>query len=112
MKILLTLFILLFHVGTNAATVIVTRADDRNETCVSGVDCSLREAISAANASPDDDIINFVFGLTTITLNDHIVIENAGTLTINGLGAKILTINAIQLTTIYRLEIVFLLLIT
>src|SRR5688500_9432726 len=34
-----------------AANFVVTRTDDRNTTCVSGGDCSLREAINAANAS-------------------------------------------------------------
>ncbi|MCA1637998.1 MAG: FG-GAP-like repeat-containing protein [Acidobacteria bacterium] len=72
---------------------IVTRSDDRNNTtCVTG-DCSLREAVNAANASATDDTINFASGLTTITLTNEIVINNAGTLTINGLGANVLTID-------------------
>jgi CSLREA domain-containing protein len=32
-------------------TLTVTRTDDRNTACVSGVDCSLREAVNTANAS-------------------------------------------------------------
>ena len=32
-------------------TLTVTRTDDRNATCVSGVDCSLREAVTVANAA-------------------------------------------------------------
>ncbi len=70
----------------------VTRSDDRNATCVPG-DCSLREAVNAANASVTDDTINFASGLTNITLANEIVINNAGTLTINGLGANVLTID-------------------
>ena len=70
----------------------VTRSDDRNATCVPG-ECSLREAVNAANASAIDDTINFAAGLTTITLTSEIVINNAGTLTINGTGANVLTID-------------------
>ena len=83
------------------ATFIVTRSDDRNGVCVSGLDCSFREAVSAANASPEDDTINFdgvgapisVNGKVRIRLGNQIIIENAGALTINGLGANVLTID-------------------
>jgi uncharacterized delta-60 repeat protein len=71
----------------------VTRSDDRNNAACAVGDCSLREAVGAANASGSDDTINFASGLTTITLTNEIVINNAGTLTINGLGANILTID-------------------
>jgi CSLREA domain-containing protein len=93
--ILPILCLLFLTVGINAATLTVTRGDDRNEVCLSGVDCSLREAVKAANASPADDVINFLPGLTTITLLDQIVVENAGTLTISGPGAKVLTIRGV-----------------
>ncbi len=69
----------------------VTRNDDRNATCATG-DCSLREAIAAADAFASDDIINFAPNLTTITLTGTLAINNTGTLTINGTGANILTI--------------------
>ena len=72
----------------------VTRSDDRNNAaCVPG-DCSLREAVNAANASATDDTIVFASGLTTITLTNEIVINNAGALTIDGPGASNLTIDA------------------
>ena len=71
----------------------VTRSDDRNNAaCVPG-DCSLREAVNAANASATDDTINFAAGLTTITLANEIVTNNAGTLAVNGTGANVLTID-------------------
>jgi hypothetical protein len=70
----------------------VTRSDDRNAVCALG-DCSLREAVNAANASSADDTINFAAGLTKITLTNEIVINNAGALTINGPGANVLTID-------------------
>jgi CSLREA domain-containing protein len=70
----------------------VTRSDDRNAVCISG-DCSLREAINAANTVATNDTINFAQGLTTIILSSQIQIENFGALTINGLGAKVFTID-------------------
>lgn len=71
----------------------VTRSDDRNNAaCVPG-DCSLREAVNAANASPTDDTINFAPGVTRITLANEIVINNAGALALNGPGANVLTID-------------------
>lgn len=57
-----SLFFLLF-VGAMSAqaqlNLTVTRNDDRNAVCVSGVDCSLREAVNAANDSETDDTISF-----------------------------------------------------
>jgi hypothetical protein len=100
MKNLLPLFVLILAVSVNAATFTVTRSDDRNTICVSGVDCSLREAVSAANIQPTDDVITFAAGISKITLTaqtdqtTNIYIENAGTLTINGLGANVFTIDA------------------
>ncbi len=56
-------------------------------------DCSLRGAVSAANASPFPDSINFDAGITNITLTSQITVNNAGSLSINGPGANILTID-------------------
>jgi CSLREA domain-containing protein len=71
----------------------VTRADDRNATCVVG-DCSLREAVGAANADATDEVINFAPKLTAITLSGEIQIQNNRALVINGSGANVLTIDA------------------
>ena len=73
----------------------VTRSDDRNSASCTPGDCSLREAINAANALQTNDIINFA-GLTTITMSANVgemVINDAGTLVINGPGANVLTID-------------------
>ena len=79
--------------GQPPATWTVTRSDDRDGVCVPG-DCSLREAVSAANASPGDDAIAFASGIAMVTLTDEIIIiNNAGALTINGPGANNLTID-------------------
>jgi len=85
---LAALFVLGGATAGNAAVFTVTRTDDRNSaTCAAG-DCSLREAVRAANASAADDTINFAQGLGTIVLADEIEITNSGTLTISGRGAS------------------------
>ncbi len=94
MKLLLpTVFILVFAFAAFGATYTVTRTDDRNSTCNSGIDCSLSEAVTAANATAEDDTIIFALGLRMITLTNQISISKAGTLTINGTGANVLTID-------------------
>ncbi len=86
-------FALVRYQGRTEASLTVTRSDDRNNAaCVPG-DCSLREAVNAANASGSDDAINFASGLTRITLANEIVINNAGALTLLGPGANILAID-------------------
>lgn len=84
----------------------VTRTDDRNATCLTG-DCSLREAVNAANTAGTNDTINFAIpagnagcasGVCTITLTVGELTVNstatAGTLTItNSTGASNLLIS-------------------
>ena len=79
--------------SVEAATFTVTRSDDRNATCVSGTDCSLREAVNAANAASTDDVINFASSVSLITLASELVLTNNGTLLINGRGAELLKIS-------------------
>lgn len=80
----------------SAAVYTVTKIADTNDgTCDS--DCSLREAVTAANATADNDTIIFS-GLfnspQTITLSGtEIVFANNGTLTIFGTGADKLTVS-------------------
>jgi CSLREA domain-containing protein len=81
----------------SAAEYTVTNDTDINDgTCDSN--CSLREAVNAANATPDDDIIVFdpaYFNThRTITLGgSEIMILANGSLTINGTGSGLLTIS-------------------
>jgi CSLREA domain-containing protein len=100
MKYLSLLLILFFTVSTYANTFTVTRTDDRNAVCNSGIDCSLREAVKAANAANTDDEINFAPSLTTIRLSssntNNIFILNKGKLTINGPGANALIIDGMK----------------
>lgn len=90
----IVLAVLILVTGAPAATYVVTRSDDRNGTCVSDSDCSLREAVKAANATSVDDTVVFRAGIGTITLdNVEIAITNNGKLSINGSGADLLTID-------------------
>lgn len=70
------------------------------------------DAVVAANNAATDDTINFAAGLTNITLdNASITIADNGTLTIDGSGANVLTIdggagqNRIFLSTKMRLRL-------
>ncbi len=81
----------------SATTFIVTKTADTDDG-VCNSDCSLREAIVAANSAPTVDIINFdpaVFNAAQIiTLGGSELTIGAGTnLTINGPGPSLLTIS-------------------
>ncbi len=80
-----------------AAVYTVTKTADTDDG-VCNSDCSLREAISAANASPSDDVIDFDFNVfvnpqTIILSGSELVIANNGTLRISGFTADRLTID-------------------
>lgn len=80
-----------------AATYTVTKIADTNDGLCSA-DCSLREAITAANATVDNDIILFALPFfsspRTITLSgSELVVANNGSLKIYGTGANRLTIS-------------------
>lgn len=90
--------LLLAAAGTaGAATYTVTKtADTADGTC--DADCSLREAVAAATATPDDDVIVFDAGVfasaQTITLaGSEIAIAGNGNLVIEGPGADLLTLD-------------------
>lgn len=87
------LFILAAVTHVSAETFVVTRNDDRNASCNTG-DCSLREAVTAANTAAGNDLITFGQGLSLIVLAGELEIANAGTLTISGPGARSLSIDA------------------
>ncbi len=90
------LFVLCFTLPVSAITYTVTKIADTNDgTC--DADCSLREAVAAANATVDNDMVEFsalFSSAQTITLaGSEIVVANNGSLTINGPGASLLTIS-------------------
>jgi CSLREA domain-containing protein len=88
--------LLLLTCSSFATVYTVTKIADTNDgTC--DADCSLREAIAAANAAVSNDVVEFssLFSTSqTITLaGSELVIANNGTLTITGPGAALLTIS-------------------
>jgi len=100
-------------------TLTVTRTDDRNNaSCVSG-DCSLREAVNAANAAATNDTINFAIpagsagcalGVCTITLTRGELAVNSvgtvGTLTItNSTGASNLLISGNNASRVFYINL-------
>ena len=91
------IFVFLLTSSIFAATFTVTKTTDSNDG-MCDADCSLREAVTAANNAAGDDIVAFdamVFGTAqtvSLTLGEIIFGAN-GTLTINGTGANLLTID-------------------
>lgn len=90
------LFVFCFSLTASATVYTVTKtADTSDGTC--DADCSLREAVAAANATADNDSIEFssLFSSPqTITLTSgEIVVAANGSLTINGPGPNLLTIS-------------------
>jgi CSLREA domain-containing protein len=90
-------FVLCLAAVCLSADYTVTKIADTNDG-MCNADCSLREAISAAGATPDNDVIYFAMPFfaspQTITLSGtEIVIPNNGSLTIYGAGANRLTIS-------------------
>jgi len=99
---LLQIFIILFlgvisFSTARAASFIVTKTIDTNDGACNA-DCSLREAIAAANAAVTDDEINFdaaLFGsarIISLTVAGPLQINDNGTLNITGTGTDLLTI--------------------
>ncbi len=91
-----------------AATFTVTKTADTSDG-MCNEDCSLREAITAANATSDDDVIEFEsplfnsFQIIVLSLSE-IVITNNGSLTINGPGADKLTIDGNNASRIFSIN--------
>jgi uncharacterized delta-60 repeat protein/CSLREA domain-containing protein len=91
-----------------AQTLTVTKTADTNDG-VCNSDCSLREAIAAANANVESSQINFdaqIFGVPqTITLSsDELVIADNHRLTINGTGANLLSISGNNQSRVFRIN--------
>ncbi len=100
LRVLLTVAGLLLSVGltpAQAATYTVTNTNDSGPG-------SLRQAIADANATPDDDVIEFdatVFATPqTIALaGGTLFVQPAGRLTIDGPGADLLTVSGVPIQT-------------
>jgi CSLREA domain-containing protein len=86
--------------ATRATTFVVTKTDDTNDGACDA-DCSLREAIIAANATPGDDTITLPAGTFSLTISGRGENEAAtgdlditGNLVINGASAATTIIDA------------------
>ncbi|MEZ5425080.1 MAG: delta-60 repeat domain-containing protein [Pyrinomonadaceae bacterium] len=90
------------YIGTD---LIVNKTADTNDGSCDPLDCSLREAIAAANAAATDDIIYFASTLTgNITLTSQLDIANNGSLSINGLtGGAGITISGNNSTRVFSI---------
>ncbi|HEX8396901.1 MAG TPA: FG-GAP-like repeat-containing protein [Pyrinomonadaceae bacterium] len=80
-----------------AATYTVTKTADTNDGACDA-DCSLREAIAAANVSAENDMISFSINVfstpqTIVLTSGDLIITNNGSLTIVGRGANFLTVS-------------------
>lgn len=81
-----SLFAVLFlFTYVSAASLMVTRSDDRDLMC-QPADCSLREAVKAANMNPGPDSILFATGLSVIQIRE-ITFAGSDPTTILGPGA-------------------------
>ncbi len=70
----------------------VTTTDDHDDGNCSAEDCTLREAIVAANLLPDDSIIGFAPGVSGIIQLTGRLPDLASNLTVQGPGADLLTV--------------------
>lgn len=90
-------FIFLLTSTVFSATFTVTKTADTNDGACDA-DCSFREAVTAANNAAGDDIVAFgslFASAQTISISlGEISIASNGTLTINGTGANLLTLDA------------------
>lgn len=95
----------------HAATFTVTRTDDRNLTCTSNVDCSLREAVNAANMAAGSDTIGFEASVGNVQLaaalpdiTTTIIINGGSGVTISGDAANF-TFRAFTITSTGNLSL-------
>ncbi len=98
------LFLLIFFSSpVSAATYNVnTLADNEYNTCAIG-NCTLREAISAANLLPGDDTINLTGLSGTITLaGGNLLVSDS--VTINGPGARNLSVSGGNLSRVFLIS--------
>ena len=83
-------FLIYFPEVLLAANYTVTKGEDTNDG-ICDADCSLREAVAIANATPDDDSIYFAPNVSGLGVGleglGAILLGGGGSLTINGRGA-------------------------
>src|SRR4051812_47290030 len=88
----------------HAATVTVTRLDDRNVGCSAG-DCSLREAIALANTQAGDDTIAFSIPSPATIGLDNGDIAVTSNIIVNGPGINALTVDGNNINHIFSIGV-------
>jgi CSLREA domain-containing protein len=92
-----------FDSPVSGPTFIVTTTDDHNDGACGQLDCTLREAVNAANAASGGNTIQFAAGVTgTITLTAGELAIN-DTLLLQGPGASVITVDGNQAGRVFRI---------
>jgi CSLREA domain-containing protein len=95
--------------AASAATLTVTKTADTSDG-VCNTDCSLREALAAANATASDDRIEFDAGvfatpqIIALSSGTELQINNDGALTINGPGFNLLTVKGTNASRVFSVN--------
>jgi hypothetical protein len=97
------------ELGTDQAgpAFVVTVTAERNDGACTTDDCTLVEALNAANANPDANTIAFASGITGIITTDLLTPDGltiSNPVTINGPGARLLTISGSTRARIFRIN--------
>ncbi|MEQ1643081.1 MAG: choice-of-anchor Q domain-containing protein [Pyrinomonadaceae bacterium] len=112
-SIRLAIFILSLSLVATAATFTVNKVADTNDgSC--DADCSLREAVAAANATPVDDVVVFdqVLFSTPQTIGlslgmIHLGIPSSGAFSLQGPGADLLTVSGMNASRVFLVTSTF-----
>ena len=94
----------LFAPGAEAANFTVNSLNDPGSGTCDATECTLREAIDAANANPDADVVTFASGLSgsiTLTAGD---IEITSDVEVQGPGADQLSVNGNATSRIFDID--------
>jgi CSLREA domain-containing protein len=94
-----------FDPPQTGTTFIVTTTDEHDDMVCGMVDCTLREAINAANTFADSNVINFapgVHGTIVNSLVDGLLVNHPAT--INGPGARTLAIDGKSAARVFNVE--------
>lgn len=102
------ILVLIMAASVQAATLTVNKTADTNDG-VCDADCSLREAVAAANAATSDDVIAFDVTLftspqTIVLTAGHLTIADSSVLSIVGPGQSLLSISGNQQSRIFFVE--------
>lgn len=93
-----------FDAAQAGSTFIVTNTLDHNDGVCGAADCTLREAVAAANTASGANTIQFVAGLTGVIPLTSGEMAITGRLTIQGPGARTLVVDGNFASRIFRID--------